>query len=521
MTNFRPTYNPKFSNYDSLIKYIRNQLRRYNLSSILNVALNRLLVPYTSQIHEMQAMPWLTALVAKVALEDKMISMENNPPCPISVFEACCGLIWNYIDQEAISEDYRLLLNARRSLSTQLLFQRSEYFSCLRWPALIARLPETHDLNKLFYAKFKMSPSDFMASAIALYRVMKHCEPHPVKISIFSGQSPEIHEKIRLLLTVFCKSPEELRQILSSELSARIMNNKPARFEHEPYESPWFSRYPLLRLQDNKIVHWSSVIFLQGIEQAVHERFSNEGELYTRSFSKIFEDYVIELISESGVAAITDNEFKKIGDASMPAVDALIPNSNGNVLIECKMSIYPDELLLSDKPAMIISKLKRIKKAVTQAWNVGDLLTTRKIDIADASTAPIDYLIIVVSRQIILANGVHIQTMLSDAYFENALHGGTGERATESQLRRLPPHHINILSIAEFEILSGAVKQGTWTYLGFAQAAAEAFSHPEGYVMTAEQILKRCIGPTHPSELLGRAWDDVTARLQANAVKHA
>src|SRR5699024_9160377 len=152
-------------------------------------------------------------------------------------------------------------------------------------------------------------------------------------------------------------------------------------------------------------------IFFHGLEEAVHTRLSESGQVYTDSFSKVFEDYVIELIRDSGVYAIKDQEFKRIGNASMPAVDALIPSAEGNVLIESKMSLFSDVGLLSDKPRLVKSKLKRIREAIVQGWRVGDLIRSDEIDLDDAKLADNDYLIIVTSRQLLLGNGRHLQKM--------------------------------------------------------------------------------------------------------------
>src|SRR5690606_34520943 len=128
------------------------------------------------------------------------------------------------------------------------------------------------------------------------------------------------------------------------------------------HEFPWLTKYPVLKLDKTRVLAWNSTIFFHGLEESIHIRLSEFGQLYTDSFSKVFEDYVIELIEESGTHAITDQEFKRLGNASMPAVDALIPHAEGNVFIESKMSLFADDVLLSDRPPLVRLKLKRIRE---------------------------------------------------------------------------------------------------------------------------------------------------------------
>lgn len=71
-------------------------------------------------------MPWLPALVMKLAIEDEMISMHGDL-CPSAEFDACCNAIWNA--KRGLDESVQVaLLGVRALMHAQFIFQRSETF---------------------------------------------------------------------------------------------------------------------------------------------------------------------------------------------------------------------------------------------------------------------------------------------------------------------------------------------------------------------------------------------------------
>jgi hypothetical protein len=494
---------------------VKNKLRHYNLISIIKLSLNHLHRVHANRIEALQRFPWLAALVTKLALEDGMVEVTAGPDCPRQVFEQCCNVLWDFHSPLMDESVHHLLLTVRGMMHAQFLFQKNESTAYLRWPALIERVPADHPSAELFRNTFNMSPVDFMLSATAVMGSLMHYGySRPLSLSVFSALPDIVKANLNSFLLMFCKGVLGLREILRKELRQRIESGAAPRPPYERLEFPWLANYPLLRLENSRVLAWHPLIFYQGIENAVHNRLSLFGQQYSDDFSKLFEGYVVELIEESGITPITDSEFKQIGNASMSAVDALIPSKNGNVLIEAKMSLFSDELLISDKPNVVYQKLKRIRKALSQAWKVGDLIRNGSVSIEDADQAEHDYLFIVTSRQIMLGNGTHLREMVSENFFDSVYPEGNFGRPSDKQFRRLPPENITILSIEEFEHLVGAVIEGKLTLLSYAEDAAKRSLDKKTAVMTADQITANYAKKWYTPIMIKNAQERVTKQLR-------
>lgn len=500
--------------YAEVARSIRNRLRRYNLKSIINIGLKKLARSHSNKRQELLTMPWLVALVIKLAIEDSLVGMEVGEECTESEFVSCCNDIWNSKQNLDVPVQV-MLLGLRSSMHTQLIFQNPESLGFLRWSALISRLDRENPSYILFERVFKMSPDDFMLSATLLMSQFKAQSPsQPLNLKIYSGLNEKLIIPFIGVIDIFSKSLVELRKLLKDELRSRLQDGQSARPNSEKNEFPWLAKYPILKLDENYIQAWSSTIFFHGIEEAVHNRLSMFGQEYTDSFSKVFESYVIELIRESSVHPITDEDFKKIGNKGMNAVDALIPSKLGNVFIESKMSLFPDDVLLSDKPFIVKRKLKRIREAIVQGWKVGDLIRTEEIKIADAKYAVNDYLIIVTSRQLLFGNGIHLQRWIDEQFFNSILPESRFFAPSEVQLSHMPPQNIVILSIDEFEHLVGAVKSGKTTYLSFVKRYSEIVLDPETSKLLADQLIADDVDKWYVPDLIRKSGEDIQNRVK-------
>ena len=124
------------------------------------------------------------------------------------------------------------------------------------------------------------------------------------------------------------------------------------------------------------------------------------------------------------------------------------------------MSLFGDNLIFSDDPKVVFRKLRRVREAVVQGWKVGTLLRSGYFAITDAASAPLDYLLIVKSRQLNLCNGELLLQMLGQEKLMNRNPESSFGSPSIEQLVRLPPRNIFVLSIEEFEHLVGAIAAG-------------------------------------------------------------
>lgn len=516
------------SRFVDAAKTVRNHLRPYNPASVVSLALSELWKGHqAARVDELKSAPWAILLIVKLVLEDLQASFRSSWSCPPEIFHRCRQLIWETSPFEPDDSSGRnIFLSLRSMMYQQILFQQPIDWNFLRWPALIADLQPDHPTRRQFEQVVGTDPDSFAGLAWMLYvpaiRGENAINPDLLQLaqSIYGDAVPRF-------LALFVRDLAEIRAELRYEFDSRLnaASGGPAsrrrlprvRSQMERNEFPWLSRFPILALSDGRLAIWHPRVLARGIEQSTHRLLSTLGQEYSDEFSKVFESYVVSLIEEVGLTPINDAQFKSLGKASYPAVDAIIEYPSANVFVEAKMSLFADEVLLSDETSLVYGKLKRVREGIVQAWRVGSLIRDGSVTVGNCAAAVEDFLIIVTSRQLFCCTGDHLIRMLGTEVFADMDRGSPHGRPTDDQMRRLPPKNIIIASIEEFEHLMGCVGAKEIDLPSFLREVGDACVDPEKSRLFLDQFLgkktKKWRMPRVQTELRGR----VEARLIAFA----
>ncbi|MCB5207574.1 GapS1 family protein [Methylovorus mays] len=504
------------NSYQEATKRIRRKLRNYSLTSIINVSLSILRENAGKRsIDEIQSAPWITLLIAKLAIEDSSIHLTDGKLCSEQVFNELRHELWEVAPdpEKSQGDDSSWALRMIRALAyPQLLFQQKETLSFVRWPALIAQLDEAHPCRVQFINTFGCDPDIFMEISFTAYAaVMKNS--FLVDSNYFNHLKSIYGVVVDQFIQRFSKTYGELRNILQEELQARkdlpggIANIRPVS---EINEFPWFSRYPFLRYPNGQLVIWHRLVFARGMEDAVHNSLALHGQSYTDNFSKIFESYVVSLIDSTKLPYISEQEIRQ-GLPNNPAVEVIIPSPSGNVMVEAKMSLFRDEILITDRESRLFSKLKRVKEAMVQGWRVGDLIRNG-YSYTQPLTSAIDYLVIVTSRQLNICSGEQLIRLLGPEVLTRFTDPRKYSVPSARQLQRLPLNNIFIISIAEFENLMGAIEDGLINLQDFLKEASILSSDLRTSTFTFDQMLGPKVKKWRRSKLI----EDTTDRIMEN-----
>lgn len=471
--------------YEDTAKKIRNKLRSYSAKSVLHHTLE--LTQSTSNeapLHELQELPWITFLLVKLVLEDQMISLAKGKSCSKDLFNLCRHELWNAVN---VPDDAKgnIYLMLRALIQAQLSFQKKPTLDFLRWPALIARLNSTHPVRLQFEKRIGMTPDEFMCICYALYAPVISGNMI-IKKDYFSPLMPVYGDAIGCFMSEFARNLQELRSELRKNLAERIAASIAARPRYESFEFPWLSKYPLLRSNQHSYVVWHPLIFARGMEQAVHKRLSEDKENYANHFSKVFEDYVIELIEEAKLQYLSEQEYKLAVGNDKNAVEAIITRDGANVFIESKMTAYSEKLTLSDLKPVVWPQLKRVREAMQQGWKVSSRLRDGGLPNWDCISPKEDFLIIVTSQQTSCATGEHFRRMFNEDIFDPKQ--SSHSRPTAKQLEILPLTNIVIVSIEEFEHLIGCIIKNEINLVSFLREVSEANSNPKTSIMFIDQM---------------------------------
>lgn len=513
------------ANWNEAAREIKRLLAPYSLNSIIDQSLVILDRWRDQGLEEVRSAPWITLLILKLALEDERICIGSGLLCPMELLDYLRNMVWNTSDRDD-GDKPGVLLMVRSLLHTQVVFQRKQSWSFLRWPSLIAELDPEHPTRKQFVATFGMEPDVW--SVLMLATVVAGLEGKTFVVrGWFDPLRTAYGSAVDTFLEMMSRDARALRAELRSELHDRLYETKhgkrtprpdgEARPKREKNEFPWVSKYPLLAHDSGHLAIWHRHVLAEGLDNATHTRLSSLGQQYTDGFSKVFESHVVDLAKSTGLPVIDEVAYKAAGNSSLKAVDCIIPLGEANVLIESKMSLFPDQVLISDRGPQVFMKLKRVREAILQGWRVGDLLRDGSVALPQCAAAPVDYLIVVTSRQLNAGFGENFKQMFGEDVFTRLNPEVPGSAPTDGQMSRLPPRHMFVLSIEEFDQLVSGVKSGDIDLLALFREVTHAISQRGGMRMFFHQVLEGRDKSDWPES---RLIEETRERVMADVVVH-
>ena len=424
-------------------KSILNRLRKYSATSIADLALQILWNPPTGEAEELRSAPWLTLLLVKWALQDSQVNLRVGPMIPSAVFDRLRQELWD-LQGPSHGERPNVWAMLRYLVHVQVEFQRSESWGFLRWPALYARLDPGSTNRRQFREGMGLEPEAFLDLAYGLYAAVLNRQM-PLEQDHLSPFRPAYGADVDRMYELFVRDLPGLRQDLRSGEAQRI------RGKQELFEFPYLRRFPFLRMRDGRLHCWHPLVFARGLEDAVHLRLSSLCAVYVNEFSRVYERYVTELASGCGLIVLDEAAYKDQVGGHAPAVEAILEGEDCNILVEAKMSLFADDVLLQDNETVIYQKTKRVRNAIKQGWRVGELIRDPASGFGARFQKGQDFLIVVTSRELNLGTGERMRLLYPPGDFDYPDAGAE---------QRLPLSNVFILSIEDFERTMGCVAAG-------------------------------------------------------------
>lgn len=506
----RPLSNPASQrvSFETRYKRFRNELRKFSLDSILREVLRLTVEPPSDPVDALRQFPWLAMLIAKWALLDKMVLSNIGTSMSQARLQSLVQELWEFeqdLVKSPVSASVHLMIRPR--IFSQGEFQRTRSKSFLRIPALLARLPAGHRLREIFTNHWQLTPEQFSDLAVSLYT------PHLVEgkpgfhRDYFSPLAAIYGEKsIDRILGQFSRNIAGLRQELcESEANSDGKGIKPRR-RSELLEFPYFKRFPLLRTAPDTYLVWNPLVLARAIEEAVHLRLSDAGEVYTKSFSKVFESYVVELAESAFPTVHNEDAIRSAGGSDKKVVEALIPFESCNVLIEAKMGLYRDDVMTLSDPEILSHKFRDLRKAVFQGATVVDSIDNGSIALQDVEQRSLNYLLVVTSRELNVGCGDILNSMCQPRVIEYP---------TEASRVRLPLEHVFYLSIDGFERICESVRVGSCDLPVYLANAVELNRNPMTASYWLDARLSNPKSDDNSISLISQAWKASYERLEA------
>ena len=486
---------------DVTYREVRNKLRQYSLHSILDAALILLNRKLNSLGDEVQSAPWLILLMVKWALQDKMVNENLGRRITPNEFIAIQQRLWN-MERGNGGPMTTNIFRFIRSLSyVQVQFQRGETFEFARWPAILSRLSPQHALRKQFEAEFGLTPDDFLDLTLAVYGPVVNREG-PLAPAYFTALRARYGEKIDTILGLFSRDVPSLRE----QLSAEAVKNRHST--QAVLEIPVFSRFPLVRGLNGLYHCWHRKVFARGVEEFIHNKLSLGGQPYSRSYSEIFEDYVVDLAKGTGLLRIDEKGYWRLVGKDKHAVEAILRDEDCNIFVEAKFGLYQDEYITLDDPEQAWRNLKRFREAAEKGAAVSDRLASVP-ELQDLADRRQDFLLIVTNRQLYIPTGRQVEEISSERTQV------VDERARLVMSAKLPVENVFILSLDEFERLMTAVTDKRIRLSEILPKLAELVTDPAHWRMDFGQMMGEFGGMRGFAPLIEQAIEASMARLAA------
>lgn len=433
------------------LKVVTNYLEQFSAASVVDAVLAMLRSAPTEPHKALGEFPWLLMLIAKWALQSPNATLSVGRKATIEDLKNMRGMLWNgggsaHLERkDRAGGEINVFLMMRGLLYSQREFQREQIWGLFRSSGLIARLPTGHICRTLYQEAIGMEPVVFIDLGIALLYSTKEGAPGTVDPSLLAMLAPAYQKEIAVFLNLLSRSLPDLRLALRELPPAKGSRSR------ELYEFPYFKRYPLIQTRRGGYTLWHRSVLDRCLDEIVHLRLAQFGERYTNSFSRVFESYVVELAVATGLPAMNEQEFwdRCGGRQKVNAVEVILSSGSSKVLIEAKMGLFHEDVLLQETEKGVRDKAPAVLKAVRQGRSVSHRLVTEAASGSDEDGQ--HFLIVVTSRDLLIGTGLMLEAICGAA---------SVEPDPEFANHRLPLSNVFVLPIIEYEQLMECVATG-------------------------------------------------------------
>ncbi len=482
----------------SRIRFIQSQLAEYSATSVISVAMAVLAQHKPWTFPDLQAMPGLTLLLVKWALQNPSCGIYVGKHITVREFDNFRQRLWNLTGLAKSGRENAYAM-VRSILSVQIDFQRRSPWGFMRWPSLLARLPANHHSRSQFVNVFGLSPENYIDACWILQQPLQE-GIREIGPKWFASIPKSYQDPVARVLRAIGKDIFELRDKLTSQWQSY----QPSSWEL--FESPFAKMHPLLNIGENSWRIWHPAMFERGMEEAVHLGLTHLGSEYTEVFSRVFEDYIVDLASEMMPSHISESKWKAAMGHNTPSVEAILPAGNVNIFVEAKMSLFHDAALIEDTELGLSRRLERVIYAVEQGWKVSKLLRQRPRNFPRRAEASEEYLLIVTNRELHMGSGQSLERLISDGRLQ------CQDADTQA---RLPLQNVFIMSVEGFEHLQQTVIHEKVELLDVLRSAKAANTDASTAAMYFDDHLKKYTKRWRVPELLRSAQAAAVERLTA------
>lgn len=344
----------------------------------------------------------------------------------------------------------------RRIVQQQVLLQIGPTSGVIREAALLAGLEESHSLRRIWADKANISLEAFAGITLYFYGLIiqgrKRFRLGELELLVRAYGSEAVATYLKLVAPGVSDVIKLFRELPDS--SSKVAS--------EYYEFPALARVSPMFQRGTLLECWHHAVFYRGLEGFVHETMKSAGQDYTDRFGHVFEQHIVECVSEWGIPFSDERSMEMWLPPNSEKPDIWISFDGANVLVECKAGAYDEDVMTAGNSEFFFRKTRSIRKAIGQAWAAIDGLRARNIAPPTVCNENATYLLVVTNRELMLGSGDRLAQM----WPANAL-----ATPASAASRILPLSHIYVISVETLENITEAIKAGS---LNLPEALASA-----------------------------------------------
>lgn len=503
--------------FSSKALVIRNSLRRYTKSSIINEEIKRLSSTSREELHEAKKMPWLSFLLIEWLYQVEECKYATDATSQ-DVYNILNKMYQLQSDASNFKDGVSLHLALRRMLLSQLWCQLNplqHQFSIIRLYSLLIIKGKTPYFESSFKKFTGVELFDFFQFSVWLSFASVH-QKGIIKIEqIITNFHPKYSlGYIAKVVALVSGGPSKI---------SKVMNNGvlPTISAERYFAQPKLLEVPFFKFE-NKLGSLHNSISCKGLADFVLNTFKDKDhEQFRKHFSRHFEEYVGVVIDESNNTYRTEKDLEKIYKANSKkgkVIDYLLESEKSTVFIDAKGIEPPEKVMITDDPNIIRQRLRKsFSKGIEQSFECANILT----DCEEVTLANYEdrFVVVVTHQDFYLSNGLVLQEYVAKEFFQE-LKDTYGDH--------IPIENVHFCSVEDFEGIMITCKTYSIDLSDFLRYCTSQDSHPstktfdirqhlQFFLKSKEAPKKSPIGTDHLLNRKNELFDALTGTLKTNS----
>jgi len=431
---------------------VRNRLKKHFPSEIISACIKKLNEQPKDRIEHLRLYPpWRLLLLVKWTFIHGEYLSPYRKKLTVNNFNYLLNLMHDLEGRLRLPSEYENIFLFFRNMAFQQFWLQHEFnmANFARQSLLFGRLENGHPLKRTFIEKCGVSISEFIELAMMImtrFTIER-------QMSVSSGWFRTVADKykvgtIQKFLDLLSVDFDSLREKL-------VRGKQPNRkISYEAYEKTPLRETPLLNYA-SKYYPFSPELLARCLETFIYDTLrSDDPNDFMNKFGLIFEKYVGDSISKTGIKYFSENDLMRNVSGAGKVVDYLLLDKNNKIFIDAKGVEMSYLGMVGHQPEVITDKTRNsVVKGIQQGFETARRLeNVERIDGIDIGKGH-NYLLVVTFKDLFVGNGLDFYEYVAKDTLNKLINQSDSNPP-------IPFEHMYFMSIDDFDLLTGGIASG-------------------------------------------------------------